>query len=65
MSHHASGPDFVFPRGDSRLDMSDFYVFGKRGDASKSDHHPECASVFRSEPAGTDNRRAVARGQRS
>ena len=27
MSHHASGPDFGFPRGDARLDMTDLYAF--------------------------------------
>ena len=36
MSHHASGPNFGFPRGDARLDMTDLYVFSKPGDASKS-----------------------------
>ena len=36
MSHHASGPDFGFPRGDARLDMTDLYAFSKPGDASKS-----------------------------
>lgn len=36
MSHHASGPNFGFPRGDPRLDMTDLYAFGKPGDASKS-----------------------------
>ena len=36
MSHHASGPNFGFPRGDARLDMTDLYVFTKPGDASKS-----------------------------
>jgi hypothetical protein len=36
MSHHASGPDFGFPRGDARLDMTDLYVFSKPGDVSKS-----------------------------
>lgn len=36
MSHHASGPEFGFPRGDSRLDMTDLYVFPKRGDPTKS-----------------------------
>jgi hypothetical protein len=36
MSHHASGPDFGFPRGDARLDMTDLYVFPKPGDPSKS-----------------------------
>jgi Domain of unknown function (DUF4331) len=36
VSHHASGPDFAFPRGDARLDMTDFYAFPKPGDTSKS-----------------------------
>src|SRR5215813_173371 len=36
MSHHASGPNFGFPRGDARLDMTDLYVFPKPGDPDKS-----------------------------
>jgi hypothetical protein len=36
MSHHASGPDFGFPRGDARLDMTDVYAFPKPGDTGKS-----------------------------
>jgi hypothetical protein len=36
MSHHSSGPDFRFPRGDARLDMTDFYAFPKPGDPGKS-----------------------------
>ena len=36
MSHHASGPDFGFPRGDARLDMTDLYAFPKPGDPEKS-----------------------------
>ena len=36
MSHHASGPDFGFPRGDARLDMTDLYAFTKPGDPGKS-----------------------------
>ena len=36
MSHHASGPNFNFPRGDARLDMTDLYAFTKPGDANKS-----------------------------
>src|SRR2546429_301960 len=31
MSHHASGPNFGFPRGDARLDMTDLYAFPKPG----------------------------------
>jgi len=36
MSHHASGPDFGFPQGDARLDMTDLYAFPKPGEPSKS-----------------------------
>ena len=36
MSHHASGPNFGFPRGDARLDMTDLYAFSKPGDPAKS-----------------------------
>src|SRR5215467_8388557 len=36
MSHHYSGPDFGFPRGDARLDFTDLYAFPKPSDASKS-----------------------------
>jgi len=47
MSHHYSGPDFGFPRGDARLDLTDLYAFRKPGDAGKSilimDVHPSAA----------------------
>src|SRR5262245_12186276 len=36
MSHHASGPNFGFPRGDARLDMTDLYAFPKPGEPAKS-----------------------------
>src|SRR5437016_8667949 len=36
MSHHASGPNFGFPRDDARLDMTDLYAFTKPGDPAKS-----------------------------
>jgi hypothetical protein len=36
MSHHYSGPDFGFPLGDARLDLTDLYAFPKPGDATKS-----------------------------
>src|SRR5258706_4731603 len=36
MSHHYSGPDFGFPDGDARLDLTDLYAFPKPGDAGKS-----------------------------
>jgi hypothetical protein len=36
MSHHYSGPDYGFPHGDARLDLTDLYAFPKPGDANKS-----------------------------
>jgi hypothetical protein len=36
VSHHYSGPDFGFPRGDARLDFTDLYAFPKPGEAGKS-----------------------------
>jgi Domain of unknown function (DUF4331) len=36
MSHHYSGPDFGFPHGDARLDLTDLYAFPKPGDPHKS-----------------------------
>jgi hypothetical protein len=36
MSHHYSGPDYGFPHGDARLDITDLYAFPKPGNASKS-----------------------------
>lgn len=44
MSHHYSGPDYGFPHGDARLDLTDLYAFPKPGGAGKSilimDVHP-------------------------
>ena len=36
MSHHYSGPDYGFPHGDARLDLTDLYASPKPGEASKS-----------------------------
>src|SRR5712672_3437865 len=36
MSHHYSGPNYGFPHGDARLDLTDLYAFAKPGDAGKS-----------------------------
>ena len=36
MSHHYSGPDWGFPHGDARLDLTDLYAFPKPGDTGKS-----------------------------
>lgn len=48
MSHHYSGPDFGFPHGDARLDLTDLYAFPKPGDAAKSilimNVHPSVAA---------------------
>jgi hypothetical protein len=53
MSHHYSGPDFGFPHGDARLDLTDLFAFPKPGDAGKSilimNVHPS-ASVNPPEP---------------
>ena len=62
MSHHASGPNFGFPRGDARLDMTDLYAFPKPGDPGKSilvfNVHPS----FGVEPAGADDEGALRAG---
>lgn len=36
MSHHYSGPNIGFPRGDARLDLTDLYAFPKPGDSGMS-----------------------------
>ena len=36
MSHHYSGPDFGFPHGDARLNLTDLYAFPKPGSDRKS-----------------------------
>src|SRR6202140_5470348 len=36
MLHHYSGPDFGFPHGDARLDLTDLYAFPKPSEADKS-----------------------------
>src|ERR1700719_1486521 len=47
MSHHYSGPDFGFPHGDARLDLTDLYAFPQPGDPRKSilimNVHPSAA----------------------
>lgn len=47
MSHHYSGPDYGFPNGDARLDLTDLYAFPKPGDPGKSilvmDVHPSAS----------------------
>lgn len=36
MTHHYSGPNFGFPRGDPRVNLTDLFAFPKRSDPSKS-----------------------------
>src|SRR6202040_3489361 len=47
MSHHYSGPDYGFPHGDARLDLTDLYAFPRPGDPRKSilimNVHPSAA----------------------
>jgi hypothetical protein len=49
MSHHYSGPNATFPRGDARLDLTDLYAFPKPEDASRSilimNFHPSASVV--------------------
>jgi hypothetical protein len=62
VSHHASRPDFGFPRGDARLDMTDLHAFAKPGDPSKSiiifNVHPSMAV----NPPGPTTREPFAPG---
>jgi len=60
VSHHYSGPDFGFPRGDARLDFTDLYAFPKPGDGGKSilimNVHPSAAE----NPPGPSTREPFA-----
>lgn len=57
MSHHYSGPNFGFPHGDARFDLTDLYAFAKPGNAGKSilimNVHPS-TSVVPPEPTAAD-----------
>src|SRR6266446_3063264 len=59
MSHHYSGPDFGFPYGDARLDLTDLYALPKPGDAGKSilimNVHPSASE----NPPGTHYSRSL------
>jgi hypothetical protein len=54
MSHHHSGPDFGFPHGDARVDLTDLYAFPKPNEADESilimNVHP---SAFVNPPGST------------
>src|SRR5437870_13320558 len=60
MSHHYSGPDFGFPHGDARLDLTDLYAFPKPNEADKSilimNVHPSAVV----NPAGSTTREPFA-----
>ena len=62
MSHHYSGPNVGFPRGDARLDLTDLFAFPKPGDASRSilimNAHPSAAM----NPAGPTTAEPYAPG---
>jgi hypothetical protein len=62
MSHHASGPNFGFPLGDARLDMTDLYAFPKPGQPDRSvlvlNVHPS----FGVSPLGPTTKEAFAPG---
>ena len=65
MSHHYSGPDWGFPRGDARLDLTDLYAFPKPGDAGKSilvmNVHPSARDYLdRENPLGPTTAEAFA-----
>ena len=69
MSHHASGPNFGFPRGDARLDMTDLYAFTKPGDPAKSiivlNVHPSFAWTRRSRRRASRSRQERCTNSRS
>ena len=58
MSHRYSGPNFGFPRGDARLDLTDLYAFPKPGDTGKSilimNVHPSASLVPPGVPTTTE-----------
>ena len=52
MSHHYTGPDFAFPRGDARMDLTDLYVLPKPGDRGTSIVIMDVHSSFGFNPRG-------------
>jgi hypothetical protein len=52
MSHHYSGPEFGFPHGDARLDLTDLYAFPKPGDGSKTILIMNAHPAFGANPPG-------------
>src|SRR3977135_2308968 len=62
MSHHASGPNFGFPRGDARLDMTDLYAFPKPGQADRSVLVLNVHPAFAVNPLGPTTKEPFAPG---
>jgi hypothetical protein len=50
MSHHYSGPDYGFPHGDARLDITDLYAFPKPGDIPQINTGYERSPIRRCKP---------------
>jgi hypothetical protein len=65
MSHHYAGPNFGFPRGDARLNLTDLYAFPKPGSDRKSililDVHPAFTQPASANHADTLRARRVVR----
>src|SRR5258705_7915133 len=55
MSHHYSGPDFGFPHGDPRLDLTDLYAFPKPDGGDKS------IQIMNAHPSAVVDRPGVTR----
>ena len=45
MSHHYSGPNIGFPRGDARLDLTDLFCLPQARRPGQVDLHHEFSSV--------------------
>ena len=59
MSHHYSGPDFGFPHGDARLDLTDLYAFPKPGDIEQVHPDYERAPIGWCKPSRAHDGRAL------
>jgi Domain of unknown function (DUF4331) len=61
MSHHYSGPNVGFPRGDARLDFTDLYAFPSPADPSRSVLIMNVHPAFMPASAGANYARAFRR----
>src|ERR1700758_631987 len=50
MSHHYSGPDFGFPHGDARLDLTDLYAFHERTPVRQRDPASQARGRWQVDP---------------